>query len=155
MEQLTLSLADSPAKMFPWLDAVRDWLESEAAYGGNSVELLGAIARAGLLSRMSPAFYPATPAGTLPSSFGGWSDAGIASRGGFWTLSISDSPKDAAVCSLSEVLEMEVAPKYYLSPKACLGILSRAERRGKPLPTHLRRALEEASLKAEGKDKTP
>lgn len=155
MEQLTLSLEVSPAKMYPWLDAVRDWLESEAAYGGNSVELLEAIARAGLLSRMSPAFYPATPAGTLPSSFGGWSNAGIASHGGFWTLSISDSPKDAAACSLSAVLEMEVAPKYYLSPKACRGILARAERREKALPTHLRLALAAASLEAEGKDKTP
>lgn len=33
--------------------------------------------------------------------------------------------------------------KYYLSPKACLGILRRAERRGKELPKMLKDALEE------------
>ena len=47
----------------------------------------------------------------------------------------------AAVCSLSQVLETEVARKYFLSPKACAGILRRAEKRGKELPAMLREAL--------------
>ena len=38
-------------------------------------------------------------------------------------------------------LEAEVPAKYYLSPKACAGILRRAERRGKTLPPHLEAAL--------------
>lgn len=33
-------------------------------------------------------------------------------------------------------------PRYYLSPKAALGILSRAGRRGRELPPHLLEALE-------------
>lgn len=33
---------------------------------------------------------------------------------------------------------------YYLSAKACAGVLRRAERRGKTLPKMLREALEEA-----------
>ena len=36
----------------------------------------------------------------------------------------------------------ESAPEYYLSAKACAGILRRAERRGKELPQVLREALE-------------
>lgn len=36
----------------------------------------------------------------------------------------------------------QTAPKYYLTRKACLGILRRASERGKPLPEQLRIALE-------------
>ena len=35
-----------------------------------------------------------------------------------------------------------IARKYFLSAKACRGIIRRAERRGKPLPRELREALE-------------
>jgi hypothetical protein len=38
-------------------------------------------------------------------------------------------------------LEASPHPKYSLSAKACLGIVRRAERRGKPLPPLLREAL--------------
>ena len=55
---------------------------------------------------------------------------------------ISAWPNDASVCSLSSVLETGLIPeKYYLSGKACDGILRRAERRGKALPAALRDAL--------------
>jgi hypothetical protein len=55
---------------------------------------------------------------------------------------ISAWPNDASACSLSSVLETGLIPeKYYLSGKACDGILRRAERRGKALPAALRDAL--------------
>ena len=38
--------------------------------------------------------------------------------------------------------------KYYLSPKACLGILRRASARGKELPELLRKALEHQAASA-------
>ena len=79
---------------------------------------------------------------TLPQSFEGWSNAGIASHGGCLMLNFTEWPSAAAVCSLSEVLETEVAPKYFLSPKACRGILRRAEKRGRELPMQLQRALD-------------
>ena len=62
---------------------------------------------------------------------------------GSWTLSTSDWPSAASVCSLSDVLEetSRVPQRYYLSPKACAGILRRAEKRGKALPTALAAAL--------------
>ena len=45
--------------------------------------------------------------------------------------------------TLSEVLESGHIPtRYFLSPKACAGILRRAEKRGKELPEALRIALE-------------
>ena len=52
-------------------------------------------------------------------------------------------PNDASVCSLSSTLETgDVPPRFFLSAKACRGIISRADRRGKPLPKRLRDALE-------------
>ena len=43
---------------------------------------------------------------------------------------------------LSQILTEQVPEKYYLSPKACQGILRRASVRGKELPEVLRTALE-------------
>ena len=42
---------------------------------------------------------------------------------------------------LSQILEENPLPKYNLSAKACLGILRRAERRGKDLPERLKAVL--------------
>ena len=42
---------------------------------------------------------------------------------------------------LWQILEEEPLPKYYLSAKACQGILKRAKRRKKTLPDLLKRAL--------------
>ncbi len=64
--------------------------------------------------------------------------------GGSWTLNTGVSPREGRVCSLSQILEDSPPQKYYLSRKACLGILRRARERGKPLPPQL-----EAALKAQ------
>ena len=66
--------------------------------------------------------------------------------GGCSTHNTSESLKDAAVSSLSEVLEISAPEKYSLSVKACRGILRRAEKRGKELPPMLREALTEVVL---------
>lgn len=44
---------------------------------------------------------------------------------------------------LSSILQVGVPEKYYLSRKACEGILRRASRRGKRLPEQLKMALEQ------------
>jgi len=60
----------------------------------------------------------------------------------FATLSSTEWPSDAAVCSLSDVLETgAVPPQFFLSTTACRGILRRAEKRGKELPPKLYQAL--------------
>ena len=58
-------------------------------------------------------------------------------------LNTSDLPNDVSECSLWQVLESEVSPKYSLSKRACEGILRRAEARKKALPPLLKAALEE------------
>ena len=62
-------------------------------------------------------------------------------RGGASTLNTGVSPRGAKESSLSQILQADPPLKYYLSPKACLGILRRAFERGKELPKKLERAL--------------
>jgi len=57
------------------------------------------------------------------------------------TLNIGESPNAERESLLSRILEDNVPQKYFLSARACQGILTRASRRGKPLPDILRQAL--------------
>ena len=57
------------------------------------------------------------------------------------TLNTSECPKDAVESSSSAILQEDVPSKYYLTRKACLGILRRAAERGKDLPAQLGLAL--------------
>jgi hypothetical protein len=67
----------------------------------------------------------------------------MGSHTAFLTLSISEWPKDASVCSLSDTLETgELPQRFFLSATACKGILRRAEKRGKQLPPALEQALQ-------------
>jgi hypothetical protein len=59
------------------------------------------------------------------------------------TRNISVFPSAAAESTLSRILQETVPEKYYLSQKACQGILRRAAARGKELPEMLRTALEQ------------
>jgi len=58
---------------------------------------------------------------------------------------ILEWPNDAVVSSLSSVLEATVHPKYFLSARACAGILRRAQKRGKAIPPLLERSLRAAA----------
>jgi hypothetical protein len=87
----------------------------------------------------------------LAPSSGSWANSGMGSPTAFWTLSTSEwnhilgpSLNDAGVCSLSDILETgDVPQRYFLSAKACRGILRRAEKRGKDLPPALLQALQQ------------
>ena len=57
------------------------------------------------------------------------------------TLNTGEGPNVAGESHVSQILEAAPLPKYCLSAKACLGILRRAERRGKDLPEKLKAAL--------------
>lgn len=78
------------------------------------------------------------------------------SLGELTTLNAGEKPSEIAVqemlsvwgphsvaeeSRLSQILEENPLPKYNLSAKACLGILRRAERRGKDLPERLKKVL--------------
>ena len=59
-------------------------------------------------------------------------------------------PHPISTMRLNAVLESSVHPKYYLSPKACRGILRRAEKRGKKLPSHLEQTLRTVAIRETG-----
>ena len=61
--------------------------------------------------------------------------------GSFGMLNTSECPKDAVECSLWQILQATAPSRYSLSQTACLGILRRAECRGKLLPPLLEAAL--------------
>lgn len=82
---------------------------------------------------------------------GGESDGPIAERswqtsfplrGESWTPEVGEFPKDAVESSLSSILMDNPPEKYRLSARACVGILRRSEKRGKPLPPLLKEVLE-------------
>jgi hypothetical protein len=164
MDELTLWLAEAPAKTSQWLDAVRDWMEHGADCSGTSAESLLRRVPVGFSGRTSLALCPPTMARTLPPCCGDSPDADLPCprtggtrsacasaltappSGGCLTLDGSEWPSDAAVCSLSQALEPSVDPKYSLSPRAAAGILERARRRGRTLPPSLETALERVAL---------
>ena len=69
-----------------------------------------------------------------------------ASRGGSSTRNTGECPSVARESTLWQILQADAPEKYYLSARACEGILRCAERRGKALPPMLREALEEAVM---------
>ena len=88
--------------------------------------------------------------GTLVPFLGRWPNAGMGSHIGCLTLNTLESPKDGVESLLSDVLEVGSLPqKFYLSPRACEGILRRAEKRAKELPPALKVALQMAIQQSE------
>ena len=89
------------------------------------------------------AFCRTTRGETSAPFFGPFRNSGTGSPTEFWTLNTSESPRDAVESSLSDVLvdPGNVPALYFLSRRACEGILRRAERRGRNLPPHLIEAL--------------
>lgn len=62
-------------------------------------------------------------------------------RGEPLMLNFGECPNEERESRLSWILEDNVPEKYYLSVRACEGILNRASRRGKALPEILHTAL--------------
>ena len=128
----------------------KGWLTLAATSCSPMGPLQAGIGPAGWSGRTSPVSCPAMEDGTLEPSSGCWANSGMGSLTEFWTLSTSEhaaspllSPSADAVCSLSDILETGDVPlRYYLTAKACQGILRRAEKRGKELPPMLRQALQ-------------
>ncbi len=115
---------------------------------------LNGIAPSGWYGRTFPASCRLTEDGRLEPSSGHWLNSGMGSPGGCltlntceWTAFAGQCPSDGDVSSLSDILEDHgsVPRKYYLSQKACQGILRRAEKRGKALPRMLHLALSQVA----------
>lgn len=87
---------------------------------------LKGFAQKSFFGKMFSASCHLTEDGILVPSSAGWGNSGMGSLTGFLTLNTSECHKDAAVCSLSAFLETGLLPpKYFLSQRACKGILRR------------------------------
>ena len=139
---LMFSLEELPASRSASPVSEKDWLIRVATSRLRILPLLTAIGPSGWSGRTSPACCRLTEEKRLEPSSEGWGNSGMGGPTESWTLSTSDWPNDASVCSLSQVLEAGNVPRrFYLTPRACAGILRRAEKRGKALPPSLRQAL--------------
>lgn len=157
--QLTLFAEGLLVKTSPSPDPVRDWLAQSPDCSLTSFASVMHFLMRGsfgktfrvcsprVLAKTSPRSSPNSPDTILPFPANGKpkasvSDPNVPSLGLCWTRSGSAWRKGAVACSLSAILEIGPVPtKYYLSPKACAGILRRAEKRGRSLPPSLHQAL--------------
>lgn len=127
----------------------RDWMTLGAISCSPLALLQIGIAPSGWFGRTSPASCRLTADGILEPSSGCWSNSGMGGPTEPLTLNTSEhaaslglSHNGAAVCSLSDILETgDVPQRFFLTAKACQGILRRAEKRGKDLPVKLFLAL--------------
>lgn len=71
----------------------------------------------------------------------GQPEGGEVQLGECWTLNTGAFPSVENESILSEILEQTVPDKYFLSAKACWGILRRAQEKEKEIPTVLKIAL--------------
>jgi hypothetical protein len=138
-------------------------LESEESVEGSpltSYDWLKAYGLVGSSGKTSPVSCRRTEDGRWELLSGGWRNSGMGSPGECWTLSMSEwtdtlvpSPSDAGVSSLSDILveTRDVPQRFYLSRRACEGILRLAEKRGKVLPPLLLEALRFVETNAQRK----
>lgn len=90
------------------------------------------------LSNRQPLFLDLSVSGLTREPL--WETDGVL-LGEYMTHSFGECPSVAVESHLSQILEDSPHQKYYLSARACQGILRRAERRGKKLPEILMEAL--------------
>jgi site-specific DNA-cytosine methylase len=133
------------------------WENVPGAFSSNKGEDFGAV-----LQETIKIAEPQVPAVSVPKN--GWPTAGcLTDVGGKWSVAwrvfdaqfwgvpqrrkrialVADfgGPSAENASHLSQILEASPHPKYSLSAKACLGIVRRAEHRGKELPPLLKAAL--------------
>jgi hypothetical protein len=146
LDQLTLFAEEPPANLSASPDCELEWLTRAGISPLHSFPSAIEFGRNGLCGKTSQGFCLVTEGGILAPSSGRWANSATGSPTAFLTRNISESPSVAAVFSLSQTLEIgDVPPRFYLSPKACAGILRRAERRGKALPPALAEALTQSA----------
>ena len=160
MEQLTFLSEEALASLSPLQGTERVLKENQGSCSSTfelfatSCELAGGGRPATCSGKTSRDAYRVTRGETSDAYSTHWKTAGISFAGERWTRNLpeyfvgkvvdsSGRYRNAAgASSLSEVLEARAPQTYSLSARACEGIIRRAEKRGKPLPSILRSALE-------------
>ena len=141
MQPLIFSSEGHLVKHFPSRVFDKAWLTRVATWPLSISEFLTDTSLVGASGKTSPVSCHHQADGTLVPSSGRWQNSGMGSATECWTLKTSESPNDVVASSLSDILEIgDVPQRYYLSVRACLGVLVRATKR-KPLSERLFNAL--------------
>jgi len=149
LEQSTFWSEAHPASPSPSPDSAKDSPTQGATSPLSFLGWLTNSSPAGSSGKMSPVSCLREEGGTLVPFSGRWSNSGMGSPTECWTLNTSEYPSVVVESSLSLVLETgELPPRFYLSAKACAGILRRATKRGKALPPMLEQALRQAACQS-------
>jgi len=150
------SAAGSHAKITALQENAAAWLATVARSGGKCTGSLLTSAPPGLSEKMFLASSVPTGEETSSQSLPPLFNSGMAAPGLFLTLNTSEWRNEGVACSLSDILEANPDPKFLLSPRACSGIIRRAERRGKELPEALATALKQrAGITSDSESMTP
>ena len=151
---LTSSSAVRRASLSPSPDSVAGFRTLEEALRSPLSSWSPLLVPDGSAGKMFPVVCQPTEDGLLLPSSGGFKNSGMASPGACWMLSTSEwtafpeqSLNDAGVSSLSDILQetCDVPLQFFLSQRACAGIVRRAAGRGKKLPEPLGEALKQVS----------
>ena len=150
MNQLTFSLEEPLANPSLSLDLERDLKIQGVTSCSPMLAFLTSLDPSGAYGKTCQVSSVATEDGILVPSSGRWSNSGMGSPTGCLTLNTLEYHKDAEESSLLDVLETGPVPqRFFLSQKACSGILRRAEVRNKTLPPLLHQALKSMAEKTE------
>lgn len=142
-EALHASPSPSPESALDWMILVASWPSSLR-------DLLDDFEHDGSSGKTSPACSLTTADERSARSSGSWPSAGMGSPTEFSTLKASEFPSVVVASSLSAILETgDHLRPFYLSARACEGILRRAKKRGRKLPAHLQAALQAVVLASE------
>lgn len=129
-EELTQLSEDFLVRITPLPESGRAWLEIGEPFGGSFTVASARLCQDLLSAKTFPAFYPPMEGDPSEQSSVAWSNSGMACAGGFLTFATSESPSGGGESSLSQLLETDVAPKYYLTPSQLAYAMRRRESRG-------------------------
>tara|TARA_Y100000310_G_scaffold279349_1_gene298405 strand:+ start:508 stop:984 length:477 start_codon:yes stop_codon:yes gene_type:complete len=141
--QLMFSSAEHPARGSRSQDSEEEWMMTVLDSQEPLLKFVVKHSRPGWSGKTCLGVFPQTEDGISVPSSERWSSSGTASATESLMHSISECHKDGDVSFLSDILEEagDHLLRFYLSEKACKGILRRAEKRGKELPPALLQAL--------------
>lgn len=109
-EQLTFLSPEPPASPSVPKENNLAWMTLVAGLHSDSAKSLASLVHDGSCGRTSPTSCVLTKDGRLEPSCGNWGNAGMGSPTAFLTLDTSESPRDGAVCLLSDIIETGSPP---------------------------------------------
>ena len=138
------SSEEAPASPSLMREGDLDWMIHVATWHSTTSELLGQFSRSGSSMKTCQVYCHQVKEKILPPFSEKWRNSGMGSPTEFLTLNTSEFPNEGEESLLSDVLMEigEVPQRFYLTKRACAGILRRAKKRGRELPSSLMKALE-------------